>query len=198
VRVTVDSSGGPLPDQIDVLPPERMRELNAALGDRLSSDIRDHFRVLEGRGNRHGWTPREHFWADQLRATQLASSDASGAVVNVGDRRYPIHYFGGTVEPVEARYLTIPLHERAYRRRASVLNEALVAGGHSRLFRPRRRGGGRANVLVSANPEGELTAYYALAESADIPADPDAWPSDDLLQEGLDETTEDFLSIVLR
>jgi phage gpG-like protein len=114
----------------------------------------------------------------------VSTEEESDDVVSVGPRNVQyaaIHEFGGTIRPVNAKYLAIPVTKAARyagspRRFGGKLHAQMVAGG---------------GALVDEN--GDI--QYALKKSVTIPARPYVRPAVD--EHGMDAVTEIGDAIVL-
>ena len=164
------------------------RGLNAALGARLEELLFEHFRAKNARGNKRGW-PRSNFWLDVARSTQLLKVDEEGAVVQVGDSRFPIHVYGKKgLKPKQAPVLTIPLHPMA---KGKFVKDLRAEGVE--IFQPKKKGGGGLANILATKVSGVMVPLYALKDSVDIPKDPDALPRDAEIEDALAEEVNDYL-----
>jgi hypothetical protein len=106
-------------------------------------------------------------------ASVAHGADGAGAYVSVaspGIRRAAGAY---TIAPKSGKFLTIPVHRMSYGKRVGELKARGI-----QLFRPRKKGGGRMNVLAAVLDEGFLDILYVLRESVSIPQDRTLMPSD--------------------
>jgi len=196
--------------------PERIEAFNRVLAERLADELKEHFTARNSEPNKMGGA-KTGFWKDVARATAVTAVNAAGAVVSVAEERFRIHFYGGTIKPKTAKFLTIPL----------------IPGARGKFARDYERTTGRklfslpgVNVLFEKNKDtpdrtlvGEekartrvkgvrksiglrartpLRAVYALAKSSTIRRDPDAIPPVDKLAAALAEEGNDFLAREIR
>lgn len=153
------------------------------LGRRVERFLRKHFAARDQEGNRRGWA-RSHFWNRLRRATAFAGATDSAAKVVVSDPAFAFKVRGGTIRPVSAKALAIPLRE-----------EAKVAG------RPRARlipglfilKTGRG-VYLARREDRALRLYYKLVKSITQRADPRAMPLRHLVFADLMTAVTSFLN----
>ena len=158
------------------------RGLHAVMASRLSDDLQKHFRSKDAIPNRMG-APKSHFWNQQAADTEVVEVTDSGATVAAGNKDFRLQLFGGTVVPIAARCLTIPLIAGARGRR---VKDYELFSGH-RLFKVKGH-----NALFEKDGDGVRTVY-ALAKSATVKADPTALPPAGELAKGLLEVADEFL-----
>lgn len=84
------------------------RELNEALAIRLRRDLKAHFALKNQAPNKMG-APKSNFWSQVGNATDILEITDAGATLQVAEQRFNIQLFGGTILPVKAKFLTIPL-----------------------------------------------------------------------------------------
>jgi hypothetical protein len=157
---------------------ERPRAFFAEAGQHLSNTLRNHFRTLDARGNKHGW-PSRHFFLRQGRdATALTAISETGAEVTVASPEMAHKLDGGTVTPKRGQYLAIPNTAEAYQ-----VWPRNWQG--DRLFRPRGK-----NYLATSDGQ-TLTIQYFLVRQATHEPDPDVLPD-------LDREADQLLQIALR
>lgn len=128
-------------------------ELNRALAERYVALLRDHWREKDQKGNKLGGE-RTHFWSKAAEETGIASVDEDGATITVGGaagQQVRIHIFGGTIVPVVAQALTIPIVREAYGLRASEYEEKtgkdLFTFGRGRALFEKVDDGGNQSVV---------------------------------------------------
>ena len=73
----------------------------------------EHFRTLEGRGNKQGF-PEKHFWNREVARMTTFASDARRASVQVASSAYLHKISGGRIMPKNAKALAISVSARAY------------------------------------------------------------------------------------
>ena len=166
--------------------PEDRTELHGLLGRVLEQHLVGHF---DSRQNEPNWlnAPKTGFWSQVAESTQYqGDADATGATVSISDERFPLHLFGGTVRPKNAKALTIPIDAKAHGKRASVLEAEL---GIELFSITSTKGKG---LLVSADAEGNLSLWYLLAKSATIKKDAKALPPEAELMTALKDTMRTY------
>ncbi len=84
------------------------RGLNEALAIRLRRDLKAHFALKNQAPNKMG-APKSNFWSQVENATDILEITDAGATLQVAEQRFNIQLFGGTILPVKAKFLTIPL-----------------------------------------------------------------------------------------
>ncbi len=149
--------------------------------------FQNHFRSLPD--NRQGW-PSTGFWGRAARATSW-NLTGDGVVVSVNQQGVRQRYFGGVIEPVNAKFLTIPARAEAYGKRASEFNDlvpvfhrvggqavpwALVEAPQTTFSLGKRRKDGSRKVSDQTEIGGLV--YFWLVKSVNQQADPDVLPSD--------------------
>ena len=73
----------------------------------------EHFRMLESRGNQHGF-PARHFWNREVARYTTTTSDNTTATVQVASSAYMHKISGGRIMPKNGKALAIPVSSRAY------------------------------------------------------------------------------------
>jgi hypothetical protein len=148
----------------------RPRTVMQAAARGLRKTLVQHFAVRDRSPNKLGGK-RTHFWAEVAKATQVTSVEDRQAVVTIGDRRFSLHFHGGTVLPKAARSLTIPIHPEAYGKRAGEVQ--MATGMKVWIFRPKGR---LQAFLARSTGDDRIRLLYVLKSSAHVPADPAALP----------------------
>lgn len=97
------------------------RPLNAAVGKRGEVELRAHFLARNQEPNKKGW-PKQDFWNRIREATALSAVDESGATITIADPAIAQKIYGGTIKPVEGKYLALPAIAEAYGRSARTFN----------------------------------------------------------------------------
>jgi hypothetical protein len=192
---------------------ENPRELNAALGERLTDELRQHFAKKNLEPNK--WNAEKtNFWNKVADATRVKEVTAAGVTVQVAEQRFNIHLFGGTIFPKTARSLTIPVIREArgmsvasYRRETGkrlfrirgrdMLFEKAEEGqaSESRVNATRTRGRGRTLGMRLAARQG-IRAVFALKKSVRIDKDPEALPGEEALLKALQEEADDYIASI--
>lgn len=186
--------------------------LNDALGRRLARELQGHFRGRNSEPNKMG-APKTNFWAQVAEVTQLTEATDAGAVVSVADVRYRIQLFGGTIKPTGGRkFLTIPIIKEARGLRVSAYekrsgNKLFRLPGTRLLFERDRTGVSSTMSVekvsvrradgtfhqVGMRAKSRIRPVFALAESATIKRDPNAFPDTARLAAGLGETAAQWV-----
>lgn len=191
---------------------QQRRDLNEALAIRLRRELKDHFYSKNSVPNKMG-APKTNFWNQVADATDIAEITDTGAVVQVAEQRFNIQLFGGTILPVKAKALTIPLIREArgesvasYRSKTGhrlftipgrdILFEKADDGRASESRVNFTRGRDRSFSVKLAARQG-LRAVFALRSSVTIDKDPTALPTDEILLAALQEEADDFIAFTL-
>jgi hypothetical protein len=104
--------------------------LQHVVGGEVTRLLLDHLTALDAdRPNALGGQ-RTHFYANAGKATSYAVQE-NGVTVSVNQTGIAQRYFGGTIEPVNAKYLTIPARAEAHGRRAGEFNNLEVLFGRN-------------------------------------------------------------------
>jgi hypothetical protein len=102
-------------------------QLNPIVGRAARTAYRDHlFGLNSQRPNALGGA-RTNFYADAARATQFRV-EGDHVIVSINQVGIALRFFGGTVKPRTAKFLTIPVHPRAHGHRAREFDLELVYG----------------------------------------------------------------------
>lgn len=101
--------------------------LSPAAGRAVRNVVRDHlFRLNQERPNQLGGK-RTNFYTGAGRATQFVMQ-GDIAVVSINQVGIRQRFFGGTIRPKTAKYLTIPVHPNAHGKRAREFDLEVVFG----------------------------------------------------------------------
>lgn len=158
--------------------------------------LMDHLQGLDqSRPNALGGA-RTHFYSDAARSVTY-EADATSATVGVHKLGLALRRFGGTVRPVNSKWLTIPAIAEAHGRRAREFNnlEVLWAGawGQSRpiglverastdiSFRKDRRKAHRGETILEKGKERGGRIFYWLVKSCEHQPDESVLPTEDLI-----------------
>ncbi|MGH2603675.1 MAG: hypothetical protein ACRDJ9_30365, partial [Dehalococcoidia bacterium] len=168
-----------------VLTPEAIQPI---VGRSATNTIRKHlFELNQSRPNRLGGR-RTNFYAQAGRATSFtaAGDTVTVSIASVGIAQ---RYFGGTITPKTAKFLTIPAVPEAHGKRAGEFPdlEFAVPGGHPALIRRqqqavkfrRDRKTGLRRAFAGAERGGEV--IFWLAKSVTQQADPSVLPTDETI-----------------
>jgi hypothetical protein len=163
----------------------------AAAGGAVRRQISDYLAILDDqRPNRLGGK-RTHFYANAARSVSY-KADPTGATVSINSTGIAQRLHGGTIKPVNAKFLTIPAISEAHGRRAGEFDFLQVVFGKSGrpvalAERPnqeirieRKRGKDlSASYRTKAGPERGGKIYFWLVESVTQQPDPSVLPSED-------------------
>lgn len=183
------------------------RSLLAACGKRVEKELRGHFQQRQNKPNKRGWPKRNH-WARIMRSTALAEVTDTAATVTISDPSISLKINGGTIRRKRGRALAIPATAEAYAAgspregfgdQLSVARfpngdrvvGALVSNASSSIRFTGRAG--RRKVRQTASNLGGVVQYW-LVTSADIPADPEAMPSQAILNNAVGDEAGAWLA----
>jgi hypothetical protein len=192
---------------------ENPRGLNAALAERLTDALRDHFAKKNAKPNK--WNAdKTNFWNQVASSTKTKEVTDAGATVQVAEQRFNIHLFGGTIFPKVARSLTIPVikeargesaasyREKTGKRLFSIRGRDMLfekadddAASESRVNATRTRGRNRTLGMRLGARQG-IRAVFALKKSVSITKDPEALPSGEELAGVLQEEADDYIASI--
>jgi hypothetical protein len=139
--------------------------LHAAMGAAVEVTVEDQLARKASVPNKLG-APSTGYWM-KARSSVRTTSDDTGATVSIPYRGVRLHYYGGTVVPVNKKWLTIPARAEAHGKRV----EELFPGysGCKWLFNAARQ-----PYAIAGKEDGLV--YFWLAKKAVIPADPTVLP----------------------
>lgn len=163
------------------------RRLAAKIGPGLNRLVQN--KLISNGENKNGW-PTTHFWADAARATSWKGLE-DGVLISINKIGVRQRVFGGTIKPVNAGALTIPISPVSYGHLASEFpglfllrtktGSYLVQRGEEVSEKgntvKRTKGGGNAKRRIRAN----LNFMFKLVASVTQAANPDVIPSNDTL-----------------
>lgn len=159
------------------------RKLNAALGNRVEDELRDHFILRNSQPNKRNWK-KQNWWAGVADATGLDEVTNDHAVVKVAHSEgFALRVNGGTIVPREKKALTIPLVEEAYGKSV----DEYERGSGRRLFRP------SGSSILAYGDENSLTPVYYLARRVQIDKDEHALPAPEQIRAALREEVADYM-----
>lgn len=163
IRVSIDASAAmaKLTMAGRTIAPKR---LNAVAGRAVLNLIKAHLRKRDTTPNGLGGK-RTHYYAKAAQASH-EEHDATQAIVTVSQTGFALQRYGGTVVPVNKRFLTIPLNPVAHGMRASDFPGAFVA--HIK---------GKAYIADKPSKTGNMRLLFALVRKATINADPSVLPA---------------------
>lgn len=164
-----------------------IKPLQRSVGPRLAKFVADYVAVL-GPNKRH-W-PTTHFYARAARTTTWAPRP-DGLAVRIRQTGMRQRYYGGPINPVNARALTIPVSHEAYGHRASEFPGVfLIHTRHGAYLvtlptrparTPRRVKVVRGAGFSSARRLAPLNFLFRLVSGVDQEADPNVLPGYDAL-----------------
>ncbi len=155
---------------------QRPRAIMQAAARAGRRELQRHFRERNRQPNRLGGK-RTHFWLDILKSTQLGPITDFQGVILVGDPRFALKVFGGTVRPKAKEALTIPVSPDAHgvRARDESGGSPFARKTGRELFLVKQRD---SAFLASALGQG-LQVEYILARQAHHDPEPNALPPQD-------------------
>lgn len=170
--ITIHMRSGELRNQLEWLRrnAERPRGIMQAAARAVRRDLQRHFRDRDKQPNALGGK-RTHWWAKVARATNISTVTDTQATITISEPGLGLKVTGGTIRPIAAKALTIPVHQEAYGRRAATVE--MITGW--KLFVV-RVGKAKATFLARSTGDDKLRLLYLLAKSATIKADPAALP----------------------
>jgi hypothetical protein len=184
----------------------RTEALNAEIGRTVVGRLQRHFFELDAsRPNALGGK-RTHFYAEAAKGTQYhAGVDEVRVSVNALGLRQRLE--GGTIRPVRAKYLTIPVIAEAYGHRAREFQNlhviydrshkpvALAEAPQTTVTRDRRKGA-KGFRPVQERPIGRV--FFLLVKSVQQQADRSVIPSDEELQRTAAQAANNFFGRLAR
>ncbi len=166
--------------------PDVRKVMGRAIGNRL----RRHFSRLDGeRANKLGGT-RTHFYGQARRGVQQPDLTSDGLKVAINNVGIAQRYFGGTITPRNAKWLTLPVHPQAYGHRAREFGDL--------QFVPLEDG--RRAMLMRPNPDsptGIGEVFFLLVRRVHQEPDPSVLPTSDELQGDAYNAGEDYLKTLI-
>lgn len=147
------------------------RAANVAMAEFVAERIREHLRVKNQEPNKLN-APKTNFYAQARDATftEVSETDAIIYIAKDGIRQ---RYFGGTINPVKAKALTIPVHPAAHGRTAREF------GGELRFIAINR---GNLIGLLKAGEDAAAPVLFLLVKQVKQDPDPTVLPTDDQLR----------------
>lgn len=153
-------------------------------GRAVANAIRSHLFRRDGTHPNSLGGRRTHFWAQAARSTNFQPKP-DGAEVTISFLGFRLQFEGGTIKPVNKKFLTIPVAAEAHGRRASEFDDlefAVVPGYGPALVRAQSQQikVGKKGVTPGSVQGGEV--IFRLAKQATIPAHPDALPAVEIMK----------------
>lgn len=170
--------------------------LMAGLAKELDVAFRDHFRMLEGRGNKQGF-PSNHFWTREVMRYQTFKSDDRRASLEIASPAYLHKITGGTIRPKKGTGLAIPVHPLAYKLGGPKASGLKLQFG----FSPRGRVAGYLFLAGQKRYKGKMlrgTLMYVIVRSVTHAAMPDAQPNQADLEARLISRIRGWLPVMSR
>jgi len=153
-------------------------DLHAGMGAEVQIDTADYIRKISTTRHRSarllGAKPTGHLAAaaEAVSSAGALSSDSQAATLRVSTPGMTRAFRDVTITPGGGKqWLTIPMHRRAYGKRAGELGREIEGMG-GRMFRP-----GKSRILAIA-VDGKLVPLYALVKSVTQSQDRTLLPSD--------------------
>lgn len=173
------------------------RPLNAAVGKRGETELREHFRERNQEPNKKGW-PSQDFWNRIRKATALAAVDESGATIAISDPAITQKIYGGDIVPKEGKYLTIPAIAIAAGRSARTFQnlEPLI-----RWMNGKRRAIAlveRKATHIAGRQEVGGQVFYWLVEKIHQRKDPRALPTREKMEKALREEAQIYVEDLVK
>jgi hypothetical protein len=193
------------------------RALNRSMAEAVITRLERHFDERGMEGNKRGW-PSRRTWAAIRDATGLANATSEGATISIGHPAIRQKYFGsevlGPIRPKDGKRLALPATAQAYmagwpshgntpvlkcmlafnsgiqRWMLALVNAEDQAG--MKQVKDRRKGhkGEMRWVVDPKNPAG---VWYWLARQVNVPRDPNALPTHDVLMSHATAAGQAFL-----
>ncbi len=146
--------------------------------------------VRNGRNNRNRFGVRSTFWNRMNAGTRGGATPTGGAVLMPREMR--LRVLGGTVKPVHAKNLTIPLRAEAYGKSLRQFERVFFFRKGGRLFgatrslavaQSRRGSGGARNkdgsrALKESDGAQRITVLFLLVKAVNVRGNPSLLPDD--------------------
>ncbi len=193
MSATVKITSSPLPVLGPLDSALRSGELYEEIGRDTVELIRENFYSLPS--NERGF-PTTHFWRRAAETTEYeAGQDAVRISINqVGVRR---RLLGGDIDPVRAKFLTIPAIAETYGHRAADFGNLKIVRGPFQMYTGRLV----SLALVSADwtrdkstPFSSAGVYFWLVGRVSQDPNPDVLPSDDEILDAALSAVDRFLA----
>lgn len=184
IQVTHDGASGRVQKLAGNLAPQRIK---AAIGPGVRNLFGKNYRSLGT--NKRGW-PSTGFWADADRATDWREVP-EGVLISTNKIGVRQRFYGGTIKPVNARALTIPISPVSYGHRAKdfpglfllktkrgayLVQYGLTQAGQSEKATSKRKRIRSLGGNSSKRHEATLNFLFKLAASVEQKPDPDVVP----------------------
>lgn len=182
------------------LKPER---LNPILGRSAVNTTREHlFGLNLTRPNQLGGR-RTNFYAGAARGTNFQATD-EGVTVSIVQVGIAQRYYGGTIRPKTAKFLTIPVNPAAYGKRAREFDLELVFGPGGEPVALATKG--NRGVSITQNKRGQIVKkqtgrhgeiMFRLVRSVTQKPDPTVLPYPELMAERIKKDVGSYFERVL-
>ena len=183
-------------------------KVNRVAAQGVVAMLKRHFQALDASrsGKQFGGTNATHFYAKVARTihAEVSATEASVGIGNEETRGIRQRYFGGTIEPVNVKWLTIPARAEAYGHRAGEFEHLLMIFGKNRqpvalvaqteVVNP---GGRRKRGQVKAATVKGGEVWYWLVKSVTQDPDPSVLPSNDWIADAAREAVGGWMKRVL-
>ena len=162
-------------------------KLNKVIGRDILALTQSHFHALDSaRANIMGGS-RSHYYAKAAQLTRVNTDYAGVIILLINQIGMGLHYHGGTVQPVIAKFLAIPARAEAYGRRPREFSDLVpitFKSGTSALVQRLQSGLGKKGAGktrgVAAPNKGETQGggvFFWLVKSATFEPDPSVIPN---------------------
>jgi len=180
IRITKDTATPMLAAARELMLPKR---LNPIIGRSAVNVYRAHlFGVNESRPNKLGGT-RTNYYATAARSTHFTILDDDTVLISMSQVGLALRFYGGTVKPKTAKFLTIPVNAKAHGHRAREFDLEIVFGEggrpialatkSTRATQVKQNSRGK-NVTRQIGRHGEI--MFLLVKSATMKPDPTILP----------------------
>lgn len=193
IRINVQDTATPALRRLEAgIQPARLAPI---IGRSARNATREHLFARDAQGNKLGGR-RTHYYGQAARATNF-TVEGDMVVVSIPQIGIRQRYYGGTIKPKTAKYLTIPVHPAAHGKRAREFGDlqfAIKPGIGPCLVRPGGMKATRTKVQQRGRFRGEdstssvlSTSYgadvvmYRLVRSVTQQADPSVLPTSEAL-----------------
>lgn len=175
-------------------------ELNPVVGQALAIVFFDHFVAKQQSGGNKLGGPRTNFYA---RAAQNTSFTVAGdyVVISIASVGIAQRFFGGTIKPVHAKFLTIPARAESYGKRASEFKDLEILWGKNgpyalarraaSLIKPSRRNKDGIRTIYREGEQGGEILFWLVKEVTQQP-DPSVLPSQEDVASSVNRTVLDY------
>lgn len=159
--------------------------LNQLVGRSATNVYRQHlFGLNNTRPNALGGQ-RTNFYAQAARATHFDVAGDIGVIISINQVGIAQRFFGGTIKPKTAKFLTIPARAEAHGKRAGEFNDLIVLFGKngpyalaravSTAISVGRRGADGTRRVASRGQQGGEIMFWLVKEATQA-ADPTVLP----------------------